>query len=165
MKRYYAYLIVGLIFGLADWYFVDWINAQLSSPEITSAKIRTALKLANVLVWLAPIVPVLIYETRRAANPWQPMLAGALVWSAAIVAYYSLYAWLLSQGRIVGWEHLSIHLGSEKGFWVDFWSVARVTFLKEFRDWIWVALVGGGGMGLSAWVLSGNKPFKMDRGI
>ena len=68
------------------------------------------LTLLNFGIWLVPIVPIVIIESRKALNVKGPAYAGMLTWSAAILSYYAYYASLLSLGK------LHTH-GTSERFW------------------------------------------------
>ena len=86
--RFLFYAIIGLIFGVIDWFYLDWL-AHISWGSLgKSILVIPIIILMNYGIWLVPIVPVVIYEARHAERIITPMLAGMLTWSCAIFSYY-----------------------------------------------------------------------------
>lgn len=66
-KRWYLYGLIGLIFGIIDWFYLDLLAFGLSPslPENPFIAIPVMIAL-NYGIWLVPIIPVTVYESRRA---------------------------------------------------------------------------------------------------
>lgn len=47
--------------------------------------------LMNYGIWLVPLVPAVIFESRKADRIVAPILTGVLIWSSAILSYYLFY--------------------------------------------------------------------------
>ena len=86
--RFLFYAIIGLIFGVIDWFYLDWLAHSSWGSLGKSILVIPIIILMNYGIWLVPIVPVVIYEARHAERIITPMLAGMLTWSCAIFSYY-----------------------------------------------------------------------------
>lgn len=75
--------------------------------------------LKNVLnygIWLVPLIPIVIYESRKASNIKKPAYAGMLIWGAGVTSYYGYYWLLLSLGKLPGWDYLNVFGSKFEGF-------------------------------------------------
>ena len=76
--RFIIYAVIGLIFGMIDWFYLEWLT-QLSWDSLGESVLVVPIIIGmNYGIWLVPIIPVVIYEARRAQKMLQPMLAGIL---------------------------------------------------------------------------------------
>lgn len=79
MKRWFVYILIGLVFGVVDWFFVDWLSRGLGPNLGDNPFIIIPIIIGlNYGIWLVPIIPVVIYETRQADRIKGPILAGIL---------------------------------------------------------------------------------------
>lgn len=141
--RFLFYAIIGLIFGVIDWFYLDWL-AHISWGSLgESILVIPIIILMNYGIWLVPIVPVVIYEARHAERMISPMLAGMLTWSCAIFSYYVYYAILLSLGKLIHLEHLNIFGDKNATFWYYYWQMFKGIILGQFFEWIIIAIIGG----------------------
>jgi hypothetical protein len=146
-RRFWLYALIGLIFGIIDWFYLDWL-AHISWGSLgDSILVVPIIIVMNYGIWLVPIIPVAIYETRHAEKIVSPMRAGTLTWSCAIFSYYAYYAILLSLGKLVHLEHLKIFGDKDETFWYYYWQMFKGIILGQFFEWIIVAVVGGAILG------------------
>ena len=85
--RFLVYVLIGIIFGLIDYFFLDPV-------------IRPNLILA-LAVWLIPIIPISIYEIKVTGLKQKTVLASITSWISAVIAYYICYAIKLSFDNLV----------------------------------------------------------------
>lgn len=154
MKRWHFYGLIGLVFGIIDWFYLEWLSQGLGpnlgeNPLIIIPIILTL----NFGIWFLPIIPVVIYETRHAAHIKGPILAGILTWCCAIFSYYSYYGVLLSLGKLIHMEKLNLFGPRYDGFWGDYWNMFNRIILSQFLEWIPIAIIGGGITGAITWWL------------
>ncbi len=159
MKRWYFYGLIGLVFGIFDWFFIKWLSQGLGpnlgeNPIIIIPIILTL----NYGIWLLPIIPVVIYETRHAAKIKGPILAGIFTWCCAIFSYYVYYGTLLSLGKLIHMEKLNLFGPRYDGFWGDYWHMFKRIILSQFLEWIPIAVIGGGITGAIAWWIFHKRP-------
>lgn len=152
MKRWYIYALVGLIFGVFDWFFVHWLSGGLG-PNLgdNPLVIIPVILSLHYGIWLLPIIPVVIYEAHKAASIKGPIFAGILTWCCAILSYYTYYAVLLSLGKLPHLAHLNIFGARYPGFWQEYRRMFMRIILVQILEWIPVAIIGGGIAGAFFW--------------
>jgi hypothetical protein len=161
-RRWLIFAVIGICFGIADWYFLDLLAALSQSQalnenlQMASASIRGLITMfliiSNLGVWLIPVIPIAIYEMKCSQSLWRAALSAVLVWSAALFSYYAYYAFRL---MFVGLPNLDFMLysnHSSASYWVDWLLPFRQIILDQFVEWIGIALIGGAIVGtLSAY--------------
>lgn len=151
-KRWLTYILIGLAFGVVDWYFLDLLataftalgqdETRFASPIVRLLLVAIVMGL-NFGVWLVPVIPAAIYEVKRSRSLRRAALAAVLIWVAAIFGYYTFYAFLL---MFVGAPHLEFMLFSNRHaptYWADWWPPFRRVILNQFIEWIGIAVIGG----------------------
>lgn len=160
MKRWPYYLLIGLIFGVLDWFYLDWLARGLG-PNLGENPffVIPVIILLNYGIWLVPVIPVILYEIRQADQVKTPILAAILTWCSALFSYYAYYAILLSTGQLPNLTHLSLFGSRYVGFWRDYWAMFRWIILSQFLEWIPIAIIGGSIIaGLLWWLI--KKPHR-----
>lgn len=151
-KRWILYALIGLIFGIIDWFYLDWLafglGPNLQENPIIAIPIIIGL---NYGIWLVPIIPVAIYESKHAEHIKAPMLAAIFTWCCALFSYYTYYAILLSLGKLPNLEGLNIFGNWYIGFWEAYWRMFNRVILFQFFEWVPIAILGGGIIGALAW--------------
>ena len=152
MLRWILYTLISLVFGALDWYYLNWLTYDLSRSFMATPILWRVLK--NILsysIWLAPIIPIVIIESRKAANVKEPAYAGMLTWGAGVLSYYSYYGLLLSLGKLPNWAYLNVFGPNFEGFWIDYWRKLRYWIFEEIFQWLPIAVIGGAFLGVLAW--------------
>lgn len=146
-RRFLLYALIGLFFGIIDWFYLNWL-AHISWGGLGESILVVPIIIGmNYGIWLVPIIPVVIYETRHAEKILYPILAGMLTWSCAIFSYYVYYAILLSSGKLIHLEHLNIFGDKTATFWYYYWQMFKGIILGQFLEWIIIAVIGGASIG------------------
>ena len=154
MFRWILYTLIGLIFGVLDWYYLNWLTHDLGQALMANPIFwRVVKNILNYGIWLVPIIPVVVIESRKAANLKGPAYAGMLTWGAAVFSYYGHYGLLLSLGKLPSWDYLNIFGPKFDGFWIDYWRKLRYIIFEGVLQWLPIALLGGALLGLLAWRL------------
>ena len=155
--RFFIYSIMGLIFGILDWFYLDWL-AHVSWGSLGQSSLMIAvIIILNYGIWLVPIVPVVFYESRAASRIIFPVLAGMLTWSCAIFSYYFYYASLLSLGKLPHLEHLNIFGDKYPAFWYEYWQMFKGIIIGQFFEWVIIAVLGGATLGAFSFWISRKK--------
>jgi hypothetical protein len=153
-RRFFLYALVGLIFGISDWFYLDWLVHISWGSLGESILVVPIIIVMNYGIWLVPIITVVIYEARHGEKIIYPMLAGMLTWSCAIFSYYVYYTILLSLGKLIHLEHFNIFGDKDETFWYYYWHMFNGIILGQFLEWIIIAMIGGAIIGaLSFWLI------------
>lgn len=156
--RFLLYALTGLIFGIIDWFYLNWL-AHVSWGSLGESVLVIPIMIAmNYGIWLVPIIPVVFYEARHSEKISNSMLAGILTWSCAIFSYYAYYAILLSTGKLIHLEHLNIFGDKYATFWWEYWHMFNGIILGQFLEWIVIAIIGGAIIGAGIFWLTHKRP-------
>ena len=79
--RWFIYLVIGIVFGVFDFYFHSFISNVLVQGE-------TFWTVLTYGVWLVPIVPIALYEVRISKSRVRSALASSSTWLVSIIFYY-----------------------------------------------------------------------------
>ena len=163
--RFLFYTIIGLVFGVLDWFYLNWLAYLNWGGFGQSFLVVPVILLMNYGIWLVPFLPVVIYEGRRSEKIGRPMLAGALTWSCSIFSYYAYYSILLSTGKLIQLEHLNIFGEKYTTFWPEYWAMFDRIILSQFLEWIIIAIIGGASIGALFFRFFARKPKATSSGI
>lgn len=157
MKRWYIYAGIGLVFGIIDWFYLDWL-AHISWGSLgESILVIPLILLMNYGIWLVPIIPAVIIAARNGQRIWDPILIGIITWTFALVGYYAYYWVLLSFGKLPNLGHLNVLGEKTAGFRSEYWQMFRQVISSQFLEWSLIAIVGGGAIGALAWWIFRKK--------
>jgi hypothetical protein len=154
-NRWLIYILIGLVFGLVDWYFLAFLAAIgqnqtiLQAPEFVQLLFIVILMAFNYGVWLIPAIPVAIYETRYSQSLLRAAMSAITVWSMALLSYYSYYAFML---MFVGLPNMNFMLFANHlspTYWAEWWPPFKRVIVNQLVDWIWIAIAGGAIAGIS----------------
>ena len=138
-KRWLVYGLIGLVFGLFDYYF------QQIAQSDTSLATRVMIIYG---IWLVPLVPIALYEAKRSRSELKTALACAFTWGVAIIVYYLYMAIELI---IIGKDtrpELHFSNSGDPYYWSNLGQVLSNDMGGGILEWITLALVGGGLLGL-----------------
>ena len=157
-NRFLLYALIGLVFGVLDWFYLDWL-AHLEWGSLGESVLVVPVIIAmNFGIWLVPLIPIVLYEAKQTLRLINPIAAGILTWSCAILSYYLFYWLLLSLGRLVHLEHLNVFGEKYPNFWSEYWGMFQRIILGQFIEWIIIALIGGAVLGaLANWFVHRRK--------
>ncbi len=152
-RRWADYLLIGALFGILDWVFLQFLAGfpwQQTFGSIPGGQfIGLALLLGMDLgIWLVPVVPIAVYETRRSGSKLCVAAGSLLTWAAAIVSYYATYAALLAFWGLPHMEHLLFSNAGSEGFWQNWQEAFRRLILAGILEYMVLAVVGGAVVGL-----------------
>jgi hypothetical protein len=162
-KRWIFYILIGVSFGIFDWFYLDWLATGVA-PRLIENRIIAILiiTLMNYGIWLVPIIPVVIYEAKHAPTIKGPIKAGILTWCCALLSYYVLYAALLSLGKLPHMEGFYVFGEQFESFRVQYWMVLRNIVLFQLLEWLPIGIIGGGITGALAWWIFSKRLNKTD---
>jgi hypothetical protein len=156
--RWLIYIAVGLVFGIADWYFLDLLPSLSQNPALNDrlAQVPAAVQLlfvvaimaANFGIWLVPVVPAAIYKVKHSHSLPLAALTAVIVWVSALVSYYGWYTLMLMFAGLPNLDFMLYANRQSPTYWVDFWPPFRRVILNQFGEWLWVAVLGGAVVGI-----------------
>jgi hypothetical protein len=148
-QRWWKYLLTGLVFGIADWFFLQGLASVTSRINgdnlfiVWQLLIVALIIAANWGIWLVPAIPAAIYEERQSQSLWRAGLACVIVWSAAIFSYYAFYTYLLLFDGVIHLEFMLYSNRQSPTYWEDFMPPFHRLIIEQILEWIGVAIVGG----------------------
>ena len=171
-KRWIIYILIGLVFGIIDWYFIDLL-AYLSQTQRLNAFflersefIRQlyviVLIVLNYGIWLVPAIPIAIIEMKRSGRLWKATLAAVLVWSMALLSYYAYYAFLLMFVGLPNFDFMLFKNRLAATYWADWWPPFKRVIVDQFFEWLLVGLAGGTIIGVISAYLYSISPKKRE---
>jgi hypothetical protein len=98
-------------------------------------------------VWLIPIIPIVLYETKISLLKKKSILVGILVWSVSIFSYYIYFAVnriFINQSKF---NNLYISNHKDNDYFINLKSFLLREIPHEFIQWIGIAVVGGAVIG------------------
>ena len=155
-NRWLIYILIGLAFGLVDWYFLAFLasitksQAFLRTPDFVHLPLLLILMVFNFGVWLVPAIPVAIFETKQSHSWLHAAFSAILVWGMALLGYYIYYAFLL---MFIGLPNLNFMLYSNHqstSYWADWWPPFKRLIVDQLIEWIGVAVIGGAIVGIAS---------------
>ncbi|MDA8217989.1 MAG: hypothetical protein M0Z94_10270 [Dehalococcoidales bacterium] len=151
--RWLVYLAVGTLFGVVDFVYLGFLYPAPSGQSLAYSPAGTVGSLLrflvlNVGVWLVPVVPLALYESRVSRSRLHPAAVGLAVWCAAIVAYYLTNAAQLAFWGLPTRPELHISNAGSEYFWENWANVLQGDILGGIMEWLIVAVVGGAMVGL-----------------
>lgn len=143
-RRWSFYLLVGVLFGVFDFFFQVWVYQLFPVGTLSS----TAMMVPILGVWLVLVVPIAFREAKISHSVWLAAASSAFTWSVSVVAYYLFMGVkLILIGQASRAEmHISNH--NAPYYWSNVQSFFEGDFLSGVSEWIIVALVGGSLVGL-----------------
>lgn len=163
MPRLVLYIVIGLAFGVFDWYYLDVLAHFPWGPLGQSILVVPVILLLNYGVWLVPVIPIAWRESRASRKIQNAILAAAATWSSAIFGYYAYYTLLLSLGVLPNLANLNVFGDRTAGFWEDWTAMFQKVILSQFLEWIVIAVVGGSVIGAGVYLLWKNRSGKGTR--
>lgn len=152
-RRWLIYVLIGLVFGIIDWYYLDLLQSGLSfvnshSDINNAAPVLQFLFIVLIVVlnwgfWLIPVIPVAAYEEKRSNSIGLAVLSAIIVWSLAVLNYYLYYTVLLLFWGLPSVEFMLLSNRNSPSYWQDFNPLFQRLILDQFFDWIPIALFGG----------------------
>ena len=141
--RWFVYIVIGIIFGVFDFFFHRFISNVLVQGEIFW-------RVLTYSVWLVPIVPIALFEARISKSRVRSGLASSLTWILSIIFYYLYMAVQLAFIGISTRPELHItSLGEEPYFWENWKNVFWSDVVGSIVEWSGVAVIGGFIIGFS----------------
>jgi hypothetical protein len=156
-RRWLFFIVIGLFFGVIDWYYLDGLSSFLSdfgssSNMNNAAPVVQLLGIAMIIIlnwgfWLVPVIPAAIYESKHSKSIGLAALSAITVWSFAILSYYGYYTILLLFWGLPNLDFMLFSNRNSPTYWQDWQPIFQRLILNQFFEWIVVALIGGAVVG------------------
>lgn len=141
-RRWVIYIIVGILFGIFDFYYHGFIsNAGAQNYSNRTGEITWLV--LSIGIWLVPIIPVAIYETKISRSRVLSALASSSTWCISIVSYYLTNAVELALIGVPTRPELHISNHSAPFFWSNWENILLHDIGGSIIEWTGIAVVGG----------------------
>ncbi len=145
-QRWWIYLIIGIAFGVFDFYYHSFLSSILArqqafTPSTGGEIIWLTLSIG---IWLVPIIPIAIYEAKTSKSKLLSSLASTLTWCASIFSYYLTNAFQLAFIGSPARSELHISNQNDPFFWEN-WVIVfyQDIIVAGIVRWSVVAVLGG----------------------
>lgn len=135
-KHWFIYIIIGVLFGIFDFYYQEFTSRIVNSSYVIWFIVDWG-------IWLIPIIPSIIYQSKISESKIKPALASVLIWSIAVVSYYFYMAFKLIFIGQTSMQFLHISNYRDPFYFRNLRSLFLGDVLSGIFQWIIVALVGG----------------------
>jgi len=143
-RRWFSYIVVGVLFGIFDFYLPDLIAQWSFHSLLWDNIVGLALTFG---IWLMPSVPIVLHEAKVSRSRTLSALANSLTWWTSVIVYYVTNVIQLAIGSSSQpWMSLSHH--KTPYFWVNWSNLLQNYILSSILEWTVVAIVGGFIIGL-----------------
>jgi len=165
LKRWIIYILIGLVFGIIDWYFIDLLaylnqtqrlnNFFLGRSDVFRQLYVIVIVILNYGIWLVPAIPIAVIEMKHSGKLWKAAVAAVVVWSMALLSYYAYYAFLLMFVGLPNFDFMLFKNRLSATYWADWWPSFKRVIVNQFFEWFMVGLAGGTIIGvISAYLYS-----------
>ena len=142
-KRWLVYTLIGIVFGVFDFYYQTFISNTFSDQLVGGLGGSLLWRILIVGIWLVPIIPIILHEAKSSHSLWLPALASALTWSTSVVAYYLTNAFQLAIIGVPSRPEMHISNCNDPYFWVNWRGVLLVDLVANNVEWLVVGVIGG----------------------
>ncbi|WP_026961081.1 hypothetical protein [Alicyclobacillus herbarius] len=142
-RRWYIYIIVGILFGVFDFYFPNFLTYWRIDSRFWGNTVGFVL---TVGLWLVSVVPIVLYEVKVSRSRILSTLANSLTWCIAVIVYYLTNVIQLAIGDSTQ-PYLGISNHREPSFWANWGTVLLTYILGHIIEWTLVAVIGGSMIG------------------
>lgn len=147
-RRWWWYLLIGIAFGIFDFYYQAFITNTLHLQQAQGIGGRAAWIVVSVGIWLVPVIPIILHEANLSRSAWLSALASMVVWSAAVAAYYLTNGFQLAFIGVPQRPELLFTNRSDPYFWANWKSVFLYDLVGGSIEWLVAAVIGGTLIGL-----------------
>ncbi len=143
--RWFIYIMIGIVFGVADFFYYGFLSNSIKRASFNASLFEEiAWLVLSIGVWLVPIIPIALYESRISLSRLWSALATSSTWCASIVAYYLTNAVQLAFLGLPGRSELHFSNRSTPFFWENWRNVFWYDIiLGGIVEWIMIAVIGG----------------------
>ena len=137
-RRWLIYIVVGVLFGIFDFYYPTIFLHFTFDPHYGGQIIGFAFTFG---VWLVPVIPIVLYEAQVSRSKLFPALASSLTWCISIIFYYVTNVFQLAKGSSYQpWMRISNYRAP--GF-LSNWENELSVDLTNTLEWVVFASIAG----------------------
>ncbi len=134
-KRWLSYVLIGILFGVFDFYYQEFTQGIINSTIVWF--------IVAWSVWLVPVIPIVLYETKISKSVVKSVLANILVWSVSVISYYMyIPIKLVFIGQSTMSEFYILNYKSEF-YWSNLKDLVLGLISEDAPEWLVVAIFGG----------------------
>jgi len=63
-RRWFIYFLIGIVFGVIDFYYHGFLSNFLGLQQITGLWGRVAWSVLSIGIWLVPIISIILHEAK-----------------------------------------------------------------------------------------------------
>lgn len=145
--RFLIYGLIGLAFGVIDWFYLNALAHFSWGSFGNSILVVPVILLLNYGIWLVPVIPMGIYETKHFGTIKSAILSCCVAWVSAMVGYYGYYAWLFVQGKLPMLEQVRLQGINDFAFWQENGALFQRVIINQFLEWTLIAIICGSTIG------------------
>ena len=135
-KRWLNYILIGVLFGMFDFYYQEFTQNISSTSTIMWFVVAWA-------IWLVPVIPIVLYESKTSESVVKSVFANILVWSVSVISYYMyipIKLVFIGQSTM-----LDFYISNYKSqfYWSNLKSLIWGLISEDAPEWLVVAILGG----------------------
>ncbi len=153
-RRWIIYAIIGIVFGIFDFFYQEFIVGLISSQPLGGAGYIIAWLILVVGIWLVPVIPVVLHEVRVTRSARRGALANVFTWCISVIVYYLTNGVQLAFIGVPARMEMHISNRGEPWFWQNWQSLFVQDLIGGSIEWLIVAVVGGTMIGFLVGLLS-----------
>lgn len=153
-RRWIIYAVIGTAFGVFDFFYQEFIVAQISRQQPDGAGYIIAWLVLVVGIWLVPVIPVILHEVKVTRSARLGALANVFTWCIAVIVYYLTNGVQLAFLGVPARMEMHISNRADPSFWANWQSLFVQDLIGGSIEWLMVAVVGGTIIGLLVGLLS-----------
>jgi len=142
-RRWFIYFLIGIVFGVIDFYYHGFLSNFLGLQQITGLWGRVAWSVLSIGIWLVPIISIILHEAKVSRSRVLSALASSLTWCGSIISYYLTNAVQLAFLGFPTRPELHISNRLDPFFWINWKSVFLYDIVGGIIEWGVIAVVGG----------------------
>lgn len=144
-RRWFIYIIIGIVFGVIDFYYHGFLANYLVRKQAFNSSLarEIAWLVLSIGIWLVLIIPIVLHEAKVSQSRVLSALASSLTWCASIISYYLTNAVQLAFIGLPTRPELHISNRRDPFFWGNWKSVFWYDIVGGIVEWAVVAVVGG----------------------
>ncbi|HSL42097.1 MAG TPA: hypothetical protein VK897_01620 [Anaerolineales bacterium] len=147
-KRWLVYILIGLVFGVFDFYYQIFIHNKFYYQLLGGLGRSLVWPILILGIWLVPIIPIILYEAKFSYSSWLPALASALTWSISVIGYYLTNAFQLAVVGVSSRPEMHISNRNDPYFWMNWRGVFLDDLIVNNVEWMVIAVLGGTVIGI-----------------